>query len=322
MLRKAFLTTTALIAASSLALGGPNKPMRPPATPAMLRQQHRDALVRKGMILNPKGVPIAVFRPPVSPSRNSAPNRAAQPPLFVPGKHDHYSNFGARNALYMAWFGWFARKNATHSTPSGSFCYSYSGTTCINHYKYKESFTDNMVLSAAQPFSDLKAASSISLGVAAYSGSAEGAVALYSNTTACASSATASCPGNPVAGASGGFVAPPNSGYCCGDIRTVTFTPVHLRKAKKYWVVVSANTGSGVLWFGENGNLTISAPRGEYYNYTITEVLRETYGTTRYHNSHYTYHFSTHGGSNGWIHTAGFSLAEVGGAFAINDRPP
>jgi hypothetical protein len=320
MLRKVLLTTSALVIAGSVALADPHGTLRSGPTLASLLQQHRDALKRKGMILDRKGVPIAVERwPSLAPGRTGAHGESAPSSLFE--KHDSYSNFGKKNALFLFWFGWFAGNASTHSAFSGSYCYSYnsSHTQCINHYKYKESFSDVIHQSAAQPFTGLKAASSISIAVAQYSGTGPAArVGLYSNhgvTASCPSS----CPGSPIVGASGTFNA-------TGDVVTVKFSLVSLKKKSRYWVVLNGvGTDGRVAWLGENSNFTASEFSGEDYKYSLHEKIHESYGTTAhtyYCGGHCTYKTTINESSNGWIHTAAYGPGEWPGAFSINQPPP
>lgn len=319
MLRKTLLVTSALIVAGSMAFASPKGTPRPGHhTIAQIRQLQREALAKKGFILDKRGIPIAILRPPVSPgSRTAAVGEAV--PLFTPGHHNSYSNFSkSKNALYITWFGWFAGDTAINSTFSGSFCYSYSGSTCINHYKYTDHISETVSDSVAAPFSGVESASSISLGISGGPGKVaihENHVATSSNPCATPSGAP-SCPGKRIKGASGTFSGT-GSGFF--PVATVSFNPVNLRKKARYWVVPDGDAGNRLVWGAEASNWTGLEPTADY-KASIHEVINSTYGTTRY-NNWYTYHTSFNSSTNGWVSTADMG-PDWPGAFSINFVPP
>jgi len=277
-----------------------------------IKQVQRNALISKGMVMSRHGSGLLALGVKFQ-GKSTVQGKAAKnlPP------HSGFSNFGEPNALFVSWFGWFGGGTHVASGPySGSFCYSYSGSNCVNHYKYKDFFSETIQQSAAQPFAGKGSATSVSIGAEQYSGSGGATVGIYTNTTNCAQSGI-SCPGNALG--TGSFsTAVAFTGQCCSGLDTVSISPsVKLSKKKSYWVVVSRNGSANgrVAWNGQASNWT--ALGGEDYKYTLTEVIDDTYHTTRF-GGHSTYKTTIHDSSNGWIHTAAYSYAEPSAGFSVN----
>jgi len=308
MFIKTLLATSALVVASSMAVAATHQIHTP--TLNQLKASQREHLIAKGIVVNEKGFQLAVRA--LGHSDGNAKNGKALPP-----KSKGVGTLSDEtNALFVSWFGWFAGGTSVKSDYAGSFCYSYNASdVCINHYKYKESFSENIHQSAAQPFTGAKKAAGVSIGAAQYSGSGGAAVAIYSD--------NAGNPGNKVAGAGGAFsTAPAFTGQCCSGLETVTFKKsVKLTPADQYWVVVSQNGSANgrIAWNGQASNWT--ALGGEQYNYTLSEKIYETYGTTAhtyYCGGHCTYKTTINENSGGWIHTSAYSYSEPSGGFRID----
>lgn len=301
MLRKAFLATSALVVASSMAVAGTHQLTH--QSLATLKQMHRNNLVKKGMIVSQKGIALGV-------RFQGQTHGVGKPAKFVPGTG--YTNFSkSPNALFISWFGWFGGATSAQSGPfSGSFCESYSGSVCINRYKYRYSISDQIHQSAAQPFHGKGSATSLTVATAQYSGSGGAHAGLYSD--------NGGAPGGQLGGGDYNS-APAFTGLCCSSVETVTFPTVVLSKKKQYWVVVSQNSDGAngrVAWEGQARDWT-QYPGGEDYNANIHEVIQSTYGTTRF-NNFYTYHTSFNSSTGGWIHTSSFTFEAQPGAFSVN----
>jgi hypothetical protein len=306
MFRKSLLAKSALVVASSvvssLALAADEHvtPSQKAIVRAMGQLLSRDALGKRGMVLNQDGVPIGI-RAPISARKALGTGPAKNPP----GGRG-YSNFSKdKNALFLSWFGWFA--GDSHSS------YKYSHHTSSYQQVSVFTVTRHLQQSVAEPFTGLKSVGEISLGAEQYSGTGGATVGLYSN-AACASG-TPSCPGNAITSAS--LQSPPAfTGLCCSGLETVSIAPTALNKKSTYWIVVGSNGSNGrVTWNGQNDNFT-APPTGAAYKYE---------GTTVYHTTSYDYLIGTtffsqhtvHANSNGWIHLNSFSYGEQQAAFHV-----
>jgi hypothetical protein len=307
MFMKTLLATSALVVASSMAVANTHPVQKP--TLKQLEAQHRDHLIAKGIVVNDKGFQLAVHA--LGHADGNVKNAKVLPP-----KKGFGTLSDETNALFVSWFGWFAGATAEKSDFSGSFCYSYNASdVCINHYKYKESFSDNIHQSAAQPFTGATKAKGVSVGAAQYSGSGGAEVAIYTDNG-----------GNPGTSlAHGAFSsAPAFTGQCCSSLETVTFKkPLKLTATSQYWVVLSQNGSANgrVAWQGQATNWTSLG--GEQYNYTLAEKILETYGTTAHHDycgsgHNCTYKTTINESSGGWIHTSAYSYSEPSGGFRLD----
>jgi len=320
MFRTTLLTTSALIAATSLAIAtGQFEKMSHATRMEIVKEAVRRAFERKmpGVIFDRKsGTPMAI-QLPLDPGKQGKGGDARVVPRR---KVDNFSK--SKKSLYIPWFGWFAGNADMQYGPSTySYCYSYSaGGKCVSGYYEKFSEKVNIAQSAAEPFTGLDRARSVTIAAAAYSGAGDGRIAIYESAQ-CAASA-ASCPGTAIPGASGTFSsAPAYTGLCCSAVEAVNFPSARLDKKKTYWVVVNGKGETGpdhLIWFGQSSNWT-EIPNSNImaYNESGTTVVNLTYKTFRssYHETiHTTYHSST----GGWIHTTSYTYEEEPGAFSVN----
>jgi hypothetical protein len=301
MFRKTLIATSALVAASSVAFASQHVVL--PKGQTMQSLMHK-AMSKKmpGVIFSKNNTPVAIR---AQIGKGHAVGHEAK--FMPPGKINDFSK--SKNSLYLSWFGWFGGANHIQYGPSTySYCFEYSGNTCISGYYEKFSEKVNIAQSAAQPFTGAKSASSVSIAAAQYSGSGGASVSIYDDNN--------SAPGTKVAG--GSFsTAPAFTGLCCSAVETVNFKPVSLNKKKQYWVVVSGNGSNGrVAWLGQSANWT-AYPNGEDYNETGSTVVNLTYRTDccGYHE---TIHTTYHSGTGGWIHTSSFTYEAQPGAFSVN----
>ena len=317
MFRTTLLTTSALIVATSLALAtGQFEKMSHATRAEFVREAMRRVFERKmpGVIFDRKsGTPMAI-RLQFDAGKQGKRGEARGVPRR---KVDNFSK--SKNALYVPWFGWFAgNANIQYGPSSYSACYSYSANgKCVSGYSYRISEKVNMQQSAAELFTGLNTARSVTIAAAAYSGAGDGRIAIYGSGQ-CAASA-ASCPGTAIPGASGTFSsAPAYTGLCCSAVETVNFPSAKLDKKKTYWVVVNGKGETGpdhLIWFGQSSNWTI-IQQHMAYNEIGTTVVNYTYKTFR-SGYHETVHTTHHTGTGGWIRTDAFSFEEPA-AMSVN----
>ncbi|MGD0191869.1 MAG: hypothetical protein ABSD74_14105 [Rhizomicrobium sp.] len=225
MFRYVLFSTTALVVAGAVSLAAADDKA------ANKRHALPPGVIAASSI---NGVPTTLIFE--SKRQNGPLNSRKIAPVEDPGKATAFSNLSKdRNAEFLSWYG-FSVSAYSYSSESGSF------------YIYSSGYMQMAIpiVGRGQPVTTIKVP---------IAGASDFTIGLYTNGSV---SGVNNVPLTQIV--SGKGQGAEFSGYCCGQIVTVTIPPTTLNKGTTYWIVESAikheREKTGVGWLGEDTDYT------------------------------------------------------------------